>query len=139
MENVIIGIYTKFTELVGGVHNTFYTSIGGRLYLEHAPQNTAYPYATYYLVTSTPYWVMSNQKDFEDAIIQFNIYSENPSAVAEITGIATKCNALYHQTPLTITGYTHLWTNRSMQSLMRDEDDDWQYIIEFELGVRETS
>ena len=84
------GIYGRFKST--SPVPSFYTDIGGRMYLSECPQNTPYPNATFDLVSGSHDWDFQN--DFDQATIQFNIYSESNSAV-EITDAENKLSALY--------------------------------------------
>lgn len=139
MEDILTAIRTKFTALIGAVHNDFYLGLSGRLYFDEAPQDVTYPYATYYFIAAVPDWVMGDDRDFEDVSIQFNIYSNNPSAKAEILSLGKKCNDLYHKQEITISNYTFIDLYRSFQNCIKDDEGNWQYIIEFRLQVRETT
>ena len=137
MENIYKAIYAAFTAGDGDA-TSFYTAVGGRLYNGRAPQNTAWPYAVYHLVSEVPDWVFSNNKDFRDCLIQFNLFSRTNGA-AEIEGMYTKLNTLYHKATLSIIGYRHLDIVRQLTTRFIDSDDIWNYICEFRLTVRETT
>ncbi len=137
MENVFKAIYAAFTAGDGDA-NSFYTAVDGRLYNSRAPQNSAWPFAVYHLVSEVPDWVFSNEKDFRDILIQFSLFSRTNGA-AEIEDMYTKLNTLYHKQSLAITGYRHLDMLRQLTTRFIDSDDIWNYAVEMMITVRETS
>ncbi len=120
MRNLFSAIYTKFTELTGGNHNAFYTTISGKLYLGIAPQNSAYPYVVYSLVSDVYSWNFSLNGEFETVLLQFSIYSESASPL-EAENIYTDLIALFDWVNINITGYNNLYMRREHSNLLWDE------------------
>jgi hypothetical protein len=137
MKAIFDGIYAKFTATTGGVHNSFYTALGGRMYLSAAPQLTTYPYAVYSLVSGVPDWTLSSD-NFEDLIIQFSIFDDGASASTIATAFGYQ-DTLYHDCGLSITGYSSIYMYREMQHLLRDEEDDtWQFVSQYRLFLKKS-
>ena len=104
MEALFKGVYGRFATT--GVRTALWTDIGGRMYLAECPQGTMYPNATYQLVHNTNDWTFTD--DFDNALIQFNLYSMSNSAV-EITDAEHKLRLLYHNCPLATTDLGSTW------------------------------
>jgi len=98
-------IMTLFNAMSAGVHNSFWTSIGGRLYKEAAPQNTAFPYATYHIITVTPEVTIGGKNDAEDPIIQFNLYSDDETSSLELENMYSALRTLFDWGALVLTNY----------------------------------
>ena len=70
------GLMTLFNATPGGVHNSFWTSINGRLFYKKAPSGTSLldgPYAIFQVVSDNSDDTFSEKN--RDAIIQFSIFS----------------------------------------------------------------
>jgi len=135
MKNLTNAIYSLFTATTGGVHNAFYTDIGGRLYKNKADQDAPLPYAVYFLVSDTPEFTFTDT--FEDVLIQFNLHSESSSS-SNIEDMYTHLKALYDWCSLTITDNTHLFMRRESANLITDEDGDWQYSVTYRIMMEPT-
>ena len=106
--------------------------IGTRMYLSQAPQRATFPYVTYELITGTTDWTFCADMEFEDMVIQFNLFSDNLSSAVEVTGMFTDLTALYDWCNLSVTGYTYLYMRREFFHLVRDvENGVWQYIAQY--------
>ena len=129
MENLFTAIYGKFNLKVVGAfadrvgvilwedddvewggeeRNTFYAAVDGRMYLGEVPQGSVYPNATYKLIRNTNDWTFTD--DFDNALIQFNLYSKSQSAV-EITDTQTKLCLLYDDCGLASTDLGARWNH----------------------------
>lgn len=89
----------------------FYLAIEGRLYLNVAPQEATFPYCVYFIVTD------SNDPDFtddhEEFEMQFNIFSENNSAV-EAGSLLSSLKEMFDYAPLNVEGWSNLDFRRTM-------------------------
>ena len=104
MKNLSTALFTKFTG------SAFSTSIGGRLYKVGAKQNPTWPYAVYFVVTDSPADTFTDR--IEDVLIQFSVFSNDPSSTSEIEDIVTNLKALYDNCSLTISGNTMIEMQR---------------------------
>ena len=138
MESLFTGIYGRFNDTTPA-RNSFYTDIGGRMYLEEAPQGTVYPNATYGLVHNQHDWTFTD--DFSNALIQFSLYSKSPSAL-EITDAEAKLRALYDNCSLASSDlgvtWNHVYMIRSDSWLDKIPSPDstgggniWRYVVEY--------
>jgi len=137
MENLLKGIYLFFTAAPGGTNNAFYTAVGGRLYLGQALEEAAFPYCVYSLVSASPDYWFDNER-FENATIQFSIFSEN-RAPTEVSDAYQKLIALYDDAATTVTGYTVYEFEREGQWLLRDPGPArWQYVVQYNVLILKT-
>ena len=127
MQVLFNGIYSKFTGSTGA--GTLYTLLGGRLHPNEAPQESAYPYGVYYLISDVPEYTFS--ETIETALIQFNLFDDNSSAT-DINTAFTALTTLYDWATITIDGYTSVYMQRELSYLLR-ESDVWNYMIQYRL------
>ena len=110
--------------------------IGTKMYPNQAPQEIAYPYVTYELVVGTTDWTFCADMEFDDCLIQFNLFS-NDTDDTEVGGMFTDLIALYDWCNLThaslvAAGYTSLYMRRELYHLMKDIDAGvWQYVVQY--------
>lgn len=128
MKPLFTGIFTKFTALPA---NSFYTALSGRLYSRWAPQNTAFPYAVVDIVSGIGDWNFTN--DFDDIDLQISLFSRSTSET-EIGNLLTYLRALYDDTALTVTGYTHLFMQYNQYwSLANPDEKIRQYTVQYNI------
>lgn len=131
MKNLKTAIYTKFTELIVGVHNSFYNAVSGKLYFERAPANAVLPYAVYHLISDVTTWNFSH--DFEEVRIQVDLFSSSDSS-SEVEDLYTALKALFDWCSLNITGSTCIYMRRENARLSRDpQDDNWTYNVDYQI------
>ena len=123
MKTLFTGIYNLF---ITGTP-TIYTNVGGRFYLSEAPQNTAFPYIVYYLANND--YDYQFVEDFEDFLIQFNIFDDKASA-SNISTYFENLKTLFDWSVPTVTGYTVSRFVREFAQLVRD-DEVWQYTVQY--------
>lgn len=130
MNELFTAIYTKFTTPASDL----YTRIGGRLYLGEAPQKADYPHAVYFLVSSVPDWDFGAIMNFDEAVIQFNLFSEKNSA-SEVNNMWADLMSLYDWCTLSPGGgYTSLYMRREFSNLFRDtEEGIWMYSVQYRI------
>jgi hypothetical protein len=85
------------------------TTVGGRIYLDEAPEGVAFPYVVFFPVNGRQVDTFKNKLD--DILIQFSLFSTSKSAT-EITTMYNNLTALFDDAALSITGYTHIWMIR---------------------------
>lgn len=100
MKNILTAIYSKFT----GSDLSSY--VGGRIYLDQAPESCEFPYVVYSVVSVIPDDVFA--KKGKQSLVQFSLFSANPSAV-EISTMHGYLKALFDDCSMTITSNTLLW------------------------------
>ena len=100
MKNILTAIYSKFT----GSDLSSY--VGGRIYLDQAPESCEFPYVVYSVVSVIPDGVFA--KKGKQSLVQFSLFSANPSAV-EISTMHGYLKALFDDCSMTITSNTLLW------------------------------
>jgi len=123
MKTLFTGIYNLFITGTPAI----YTNVGGRFYLTEAPQNTAFPYIVYYLANND--YDYQFVEDFEDFLIQFNIFDDKASA-SNISTYFENLKTLFDWSVPTVTGYTVSRFVREFAQLVRD-DEVWQYTVQY--------
>ena len=76
MNALFVGIINYFNANSTGA---FYTSIGGRLYLNFAPQESVYPYCIFSKVAPDTEYDFTDERS--DVTIQFKIVTKNNSGI----------------------------------------------------------
>ena len=104
MKSLTTAIYGK----IAG--SAFSASIGGRLYKVGAPQNPTWPYAVFFVVTDSPDDTFTDH--IEDVLIQFSLFSNDPSSTSEIEDMATNLKSLFDNTAFAVTGNTMIEMER---------------------------
>jgi len=128
MTPLFTGIYSM---LAGSALATNY--IGAKMYLNEAPQKTAFPYVTFELVTGTYDWTFCADMEFDDCLVQFNLFSkQDVTNDTEVNGMFADLTALYDWCVLAVAPYTFLYMRRELFHLMRDIDAGvWQYVVQY--------
>jgi len=139
MKNLDTAIYSKFTATVEGSHNSLYTSIGGRMYKNKAPEGAAFPYCVYMDVSNTP--IYPGGKTIEQTLIQFSLFSILSSS-SEIEDMLIYLWALYDDCSLTITDNDLIYFIRGHKEEMNEEvtttsgtSSAWHYAQEYDLEM----
>lgn len=94
------------------------TDVGGRIFLDQAPDGCEYPYIVFFIVSDAPDDVFA--KTGENVIVQFSIYSSSLSA-SEISTIYTDLKSLFDGCSMSITGSNLIWFHRTELTTMVDE------------------
>jgi hypothetical protein len=135
MNELCQAVYNHFNASTG--HGA-YTSVSGRFYLNHAPQGASFPFVVYFEVTD------SNDMDFaeerEDFLLQFNIFSQNNSAL-EAGNILTNLKSLFDECSLTVTNWRHIQFSRANVYPNNDFDEVppvHGYSVEYNVLIEKT-
>lgn len=139
MYDLFTGIYTTFSSTP---YSSFYNKLSGKLYLNEAPQGTAYPYAVYDLVI--------NEADenwhtkYEEATIDFTVYSDSTLGAAEITQCYEALKEQFDNANLTISGYDSVHCQRENSWLDKIPTEQpnksiWQAVIQYTVLFRKTT
>jgi len=96
-------LLTAITSRVTTGPSDFCNDIGGRFYLDQAPEDRQFPDCIYFIVVDTP--DNSFNKSGEEVNIQFSMFSES-SGATEITTMYTDLKALFDDVQLTVTSNT---------------------------------
>lgn len=132
MKDLFTAIYTKFATTP---YSSFYNAVTG-LFIETAPQNIDYPYATYHLVSNSHDYSWTST--FEEAAIDFNLISDSTAGVLEITQLYEKLKEVYDDCALSVTGYNHLRMRREnawLNSFPTTKPDRtlYQYTVQYNI------
>ena len=136
MKNITTGIFSKFTALVGGAYNDFYTSISGRLYDSQAIQDALYPYAVYQVISNVNPRLTFVEK-MQESLIQFTLVS-NVSSSLEVKNMLAYCKTLYNGATFTVVSNTLVYMVWENEDLMKDDDGEWVATSAFRLLVVES-
>jgi hypothetical protein len=112
LKNLLTAIMTKTTGSALSI------DVGGRIYLDQAPDNSTFPYVVFFIVSDVPEKTFS--EDFENVLIQFSLFSAS-SGATEITTIYTDLKSLFDECSLSITGNTLVWMKRANLTTMVDD------------------
>lgn len=112
MDKYLTAIMTKT------VASAFSTAVGGRIYLDEAPDKATFPYCVFFIVSAVPNGTFTESID--DILIQFDLYGTSKGAT-EITGLYNKLTALFDDCSLTVTDATSLSMTR--ENLMTSVDE----------------
>ena len=93
MNNLLTAIMTKFSG------SDFSSDVGGRIYLDQAPDGVEFPYCCFFIVTGSPDKTFTEH--YTDTLIQFSLFSASAGA-AEITTMYKDLKALFDECALTI-------------------------------------
>lgn len=126
MKQLFNGIYAIYN--AGG---DFATNTTG-LYLFEAPQGTAYPYATYKLVSGSVEHFFDGL-EVEEPLVQFDIYDEDTDS-STIGGIYDDLKTMFDDALISVTGYGRVLFSRTSHTVLRHpEDNIWQYSADYEV------
>ena len=112
MNNLLTAIMTKISG------SALSTDVGGRIFLDQAPDGCDFPYVVFFIVTDAPEKTFS--EDFENIIIQFSLFSASQGAT-EITTMYRDLKALFDECAMTITSNTLIWMKRTNLTTMRED------------------
>ncbi len=111
MNNLLQAIYGKT------IGSALSIDVGGRIYLDLAPDDTKFPYIVFSIVSGVPDRTFTEH--YTDSLIQFSLFSASLSAI-EITAIYNDLKALFDEQPLTISGSTLVWMREEHLTTMVD-------------------
>ena len=94
MKKLTTAIYTK------AAGTALHASVGGRIYKGRAPEGAQYPYIVYRVISDVPDGTFT--EDYEDYLIEFNIFSADPYSTNEVETILGYLTALYDECSLSI-------------------------------------
>jgi len=136
MDNILTAIFSKATG------STLSSLVGGRVYLDRAPQEAEFPYVVYFPVVVVPDDAFKQKG--RNILFQFSIYSTSRSAV-EISAIYNALHSLYDDCSLSITGHTAIGMKETNYTTGVDdittpsgEAQVKHWPVEFELITEET-
>ena len=125
MQNILTGIYSRYS-----ASTALKAAIPGGLHFELAPQNVSYSYATYFMVSGYPDYMLAGER-FEVVTIQFDIYaSTNALRLTAYEALRT----LYDDARPTATGYTSILMERMNEQFVRDgsQNEIFRAVVTYE-------
>jgi hypothetical protein len=112
MDGLLTAIMTKTTG------SALSTDVGGRIYLDDAPDGSTFPYVTFQIISGNP--DDSFQEKVDEFIFQFSLFSAS-SGAAEITDMYNDLRTLFDDCTLTISGVTFASMQRQSLTTMIEE------------------
>ena len=100
MKDLFTGIYSHFQTTSA---TSFYNGVGGRMYMEYAPEGTVFPYSVYSLDSNTHDWQFNT--DYEESLITFHVFSLSET---EVLNLEKKLRSAYDEANFSVSGYTLL-------------------------------
>lgn len=136
MKNLLTAIKTK---LAG---STLSTDVGGRIYLDQAPQECEFPYVVYFIVSGVPEDCFA--RDGEIILIQFSLFSAS-SGATEIGTMYADLKSLLDDCTFTITSNRLIWFRRVNLTTMVEEitvanaaQAVKHWAVDYEITIQET-
>jgi hypothetical protein len=128
---ILTGIYNRYSG-----NATLKAALPGGLYLEMTPQSAALPFGTYQAISARPeYWLGGRR--FEVVRIDFDIYADTGAKRMTAYGALI---ALYDDARPTVTGYSSIIMERTLQQFVRDGDQNeiFRAIVTYECRFLKT-
>jgi len=136
MKDLFTGIYNRFQTTSA---TSFYNGVGGRMYLEYAPEGTQFPYAVYSLDSNQHDWQFNT--DYEESLITFHVFATDET---EVLNLEKKLRSAYDEANFSVSGHSLLkfrfdneWLN--VHPEMIPNEDVWQYIVQYRSLVRKST
>ena len=136
MKDLFTGAYSHFQTTSA---TSFYNGIGGRMFLEYAPEGTQFPYAVYSLDSNMHDWQFNT--DYEDALITFHLFANDET---EVLDLEKKLRDAYDEADFAVTDHTLLkfrfdneWLN--VHPEMIPNQDIWQYTVQYRSLTRKST
>jgi hypothetical protein len=108
MNALFQGIWNQFSATTA---SGFYNDVSGRMYHYKAPQQATFPYCVYFPVSDLDDVDFAEER--EELLIQFNIYSQNNSAL-EAGNLLESLKTMFDDCNLTVTGWNHIGFSRNL-------------------------
>lgn len=119
--------------LFDAIDTRFTAAMGGRtLYNTEASDKATFPYVTMTIVGNAADWTFT--EDFEDVLIQFNLFSATP-ACTEVGDTFEMLKSAFDKHDLIIAGYGTVSFERGNANLVRI-DKKWQYIVTYRIIIQ---
>lgn len=112
MNNLLSSIMTKTTG------SALSTDVNGRVFLDRAPEETEFPYVSFFIVSGVPDDVFN--KKGKDIILQFDLFS-NSEGAAEITDMYNDLHSLFDDCSLAITSNNLVWMKETNVTTMTED------------------
>ena len=136
MKDLFEGIYTHFSTTSA---SSFYSGVGGRMYLEQAPEGTQFPYAVYGVVNEGHDWNFTN--DYEEVVLDFNLFADDE---LEVATLYEKLKEAYDDSAFTVSNHSLLKFRRDNAWLNVHTDlvpnmNIWQYTVQYSCLLRKST
>ncbi len=106
------------------------------MFFSYAPEETTGSYCIYNNISSSKDEIMGSAKAGITTVVwDFMLVSKDDSDGAVITNMINQLNTIYQWTELTITGFTHIKTQRISIGPTIFEDEIWSVVVTYEISV----
>lgn len=129
-------IVERFIKQPAGHHNDLYNALSGRLYYEHAPEQEAFPYGIFSIISEVPEQLLNTNDIVYRYVIQFNMYSEIETEVYDLYNYLI---SLFDNCHLLILNKYHISMVRSLSDVLCDEDNVYDYMTRYNAILSETT
>ncbi len=132
IDAIAAGITTKFNATGAG------SKWSGELYFNHAPQGTTGSYGVFNNITSSKEEFMGAATSGVTTVtFDFMLITDIDTDGDEITDMIDQLNTMYQWQDLTITGFTHIKTQRiSIGPTIFEDDKIWSVVVTYEISVQ---
>ena len=138
MKDLFTGLWT-YTQTISAT--SFRNGIGGRFFLEYAPEGTQFPYGVYSLDSNIHDWQFKS--DYEEPVILLNIFSDDPDG-SEVLDLELKARDAFDEANFTVTNHTLIKFRFDNEWLSVDPNiipnkTIWQYSIQYRALLRKST
>lgn len=112
MNNLLTSLVTKMAG------SNLFNDVGGRIFLDDAPQECEFPYIVFFIVSGIPDDVFA--KKGKNILIQFSLFSASLGAT-EITTIYNDLHSLFDDSTFSITSNTLVWCHEQNLTTMVED------------------
>lgn len=130
-------IYTKLTAVQ--TSGTFYEAVGGRIWLEQAKQDEAFPFAVYSTSADVPYKYFTAPDDVE-LLFQMDLYADASTSTPEaLIAINDKLLTLLDRAAITMTGHVEAKVRVMDRGIVTREEDAHRVTSQWRLTATPTA
>jgi len=138
MKDLFQGLWT-YTQTA--LATSFYNGIGGRLFLEYAPEGTQFPYAVYSLDSNIHDWQFKT--DYEESLITVHIFSDDEDG-SEVMDLEKKARDAFDEANFSVSNHTLLKFRFDNEWLtlypdMIPNKEIWQYSLQYRALLRKST
>lgn len=110
MLNFLTALKSKFTG------SALSNDVGGRVYLDEAPQGAQFPYVVYSIVSAVPEKTFT--EEYRNTLIQISLFAVGAT---EISTMYSDLKALFDECSMTITGNSLVWMRENNLTTMTED------------------
>ena len=125
------GLYARLT-----ADSTFNTAIGGtgsaagRLYLDIAPHETAFPYVSFFIISGTAGMEAFDKQGYE-LRVQFTIWEDEDAGPRACLGVYDALHLRLHGAGFSVTDHNNMTAEQTLLLGPRKEDEVWRIDVDY--------